>query len=217
MKRERSTSWKAWYGAFILSLAIGILLVLGWALPAAKAGGTNYGQAILFGQTAGRMVHSFAHQRPVYWYVLLLPVLLFPWPFCPSIWSAIKRLRPTLQVKFCLSSVVPGFFLLSAISGKQIHYLLPLLPPIILLTCYGMTDITPTKFVSNRVLAVLLLVFSLALLVVPSLPLHGGDSEMLHYLPRYLGFIPLITAFFLLQWQRINTCIPKLRQFLLPC
>ncbi len=209
MKRERSTSWKAWYGAFILSLATGILLALGWALPAAKAGGTNYGQAILFGQTAGRIVHSFAHQRPVYWYVLLLPALLFPWPFCPSIWSAIKRFRPTSQVKFCLSSVVPGFFLLSAISGKQIHYLLPLLPPIILLTGYGITDITPTKFVSNRVLAVLLLVFSLALLVVPSLPLHGGDSEMLHYLPRYLGIIPLITALFFLQRQQINTCIPK--------
>ena len=209
MGREKSISWKAWYGSFFLALTAGILLALLWALPAAKAGGTQYGQAILLGQTAGRMVHSFAHQRPVYWYVLLLPFLLFPWSFCPSIWSSIRQLRLTSQVKFCLSSIVPGFFLLSAISGKQIHYLLPLLPPIILLISRGMTDVLPTKPSSTRVLASMLLLFSLALLVVPSLPLHGGDSEMLHYLPRPLGIIPLIAALFLLQRQHAGNYIPR--------
>ncbi|HHB76583.1 MAG TPA: glycosyltransferase family 39 protein [Desulfobulbus sp.] len=209
MGREKSTSWKAWYGGFFLSLAAGILLALAWALPAAKAGGAQYGQAILLGQTAGRMVHSFAHQRPVYWYLLLLPLLLFPWPFCPSFWSAIRQLRPTSQVKFCLSSIVPGFFLLSAISGKQIHYLLPLLPPIILLISRAMTEIMATKTASTRLLAMILLLFSLALLVSPTLPLHGGDSEMLHYLPRPLGIIPLITALFFLQRQHVTNCIPK--------
>ncbi len=207
MDREKAGSWKVWYGGFFLSVAAGILLALIWALPAAKSGGEQYRQALLLGQTAGRMVHSFAHQRPVYWYVLLLPFLLFPWPFCPSTWSAIRTLRPTSQVKFCLSSVVPGFFLLSAISGKQIHYLLPLLPPIILLISRAMTGIMATKTVSTRLLAMILLLFSLALLVVPSLPLHGGDSEMLHYLPRPLGIVPLIAALYLYKKLHLENCI----------
>ncbi len=209
MDREKPTSWKFWYGAFLLALAGGILMALAWALPAAKAGGRQYGEAILLGQTAGRMVHSFAHQRPVYWYVFFLPLLLFPWSFCPFIWKQLRHLHLTSQVKFCVSIFVPGFVLLSIISGKQIHYLLPLLPPIILVIAYGIAKNISSRPVSARTPALLLLIFALGLVIMPHLPLHGGDSEMLYYVPARFGIIPLIAGLSLLQRQPTASCIPR--------
>ena len=50
---------------------------LGWALPAAAAGGEDYANHILWGQTAGRVVESFAHRRPFWWYLPLLPLLSY--------------------------------------------------------------------------------------------------------------------------------------------
>ena len=45
------------------------LIALAWALPAAGAGGEMYAQAILWGQTADRVVNSFAHAQPWWWYL----------------------------------------------------------------------------------------------------------------------------------------------------
>lgn len=42
-----------------------------------------------------------------------------------------------------------------------------------------------------------MLFFSLVLLIVPVLHLEGGDSEMLRFLPGWLGIGPLIAAFIL--------------------
>ena len=120
-EEKKEFSRLRWYGGLLGATGAGILFALAWAIPAAQAGGEQYGQAILFGQTAGRIVHSFAHQRPWYWYILLLPALLFPWSFFPPFWCSIRRRRLTPPDKFCLSIILPGFILLSMISGKQAH------------------------------------------------------------------------------------------------
>jgi len=197
MNKEQVHSWPRWYGGLLAALAAGVLLALAWAVPAAKAGGDQYAQAILFGQTAGRVVHSFAHQRPFYWYLLLLPVLFFPWSFCLPLWAGIKRLRLTPPVKFCITILGPAFLLLSLISGKQAHYLLPILPAALLLVGHGFYINNSSTSLSYRLLPIALLLFSLALLIVPVLQLQGGDSEMLRFLPRWLAVGPLVAAFLL--------------------
>ncbi len=197
MSKMQAGSWRRWYGGFVLAIAAGAALALAWAIPASKAGGEQYAQAILLGQTAGRMVHSFAHQRPFYWYLLLVPLLFFPWSFFLPIWSGLRRLPLSPAVRFCLSILAPGFLALSAISGKQTHYLLPLLPAAALLiaraSCEG-SEGPEGKTGPSRALPLLLAMLALLLTIAPMLPLKGGDSEMLAYLPPWLGLGPLVAA-----------------------
>lgn len=107
---------------------LGIGLVLCWAIPAAIVGGKDYANAIFLGQSVGRMSHAFAHARPVYWYLLILPGLLFPWAFLRSFWRASPFKLNNAVHTFCLSYFATVFIIFSLISGKQVHYLLPVLP-----------------------------------------------------------------------------------------
>jgi 4-amino-4-deoxy-L-arabinose transferase-like glycosyltransferase len=126
--------WWTWYGGVAASLLLGTVIALAWALPAAASGGEAYAQALLWKQTADRVVQSFAHQQPWWWYLPLLPLLLFPWPWLPSLWRGARRLDlHDLGVRFCLAWLFLPLLFFSLISGKQVHYLLPIFPAFALL------------------------------------------------------------------------------------
>nr|WP_319557020.1 glycosyltransferase family 39 protein [uncultured Vibrio sp.] len=119
---------KAFFKAILKTVGIAVAVILLWAVPATISGGEEYAKAIFWAQSAGRMQDSFAHARPFYWYVALLPALLFPWLFLFSFW----RNRPWIWVgrrdTFCFSLFVFVVGVFSCFSGKQIHYLLPIFP-----------------------------------------------------------------------------------------
>lgn len=127
--------WRGgWWGGLIGAVAIAAAIGLAWALPAAASGGPAYSDAILVSQTKERMVHSFAHNRPWWWYLALLPGLLYPYSAWPPLWAAAFRRRSLDPgIRFCLAWLVPGLAVFSLISGKQPHYLLPLMPAVALL------------------------------------------------------------------------------------
>lgn len=112
----------------------GIAIALAWAIPAALVGGRAYASAIFIGQTAGRVVNSFAHRRPVWWYVPNLLWMLLPWLVWPAVWRSLRgdRWRDGLSsdegLRLCTAIVVPAFIVFSVVSGKQVHYLLPEMP-----------------------------------------------------------------------------------------
>jgi 4-amino-4-deoxy-L-arabinose transferase-like glycosyltransferase len=115
------------------ALAAGIALALAWAIPAALSGGRAYADAILWGQTAGRVTNAFAHRRPVWWYLPFVPLLFFPW----LLWSRVGRRRfqaaaAESGIRLAAVWAISGLVLFSLVSGKQIHYLLPMLPAIAL-------------------------------------------------------------------------------------
>lgn len=195
--KKNTMSWRKWYVFLLVTLFAGIGIALCWAIPAAIAGGEEYRQAILFSQTAGRMVKAFAHSRPFYWYVLLLPLLCLPWFFWLPAWRGWKKKSFDNATRFCLCAVLPAFFLLSWVSGKQIHYILPLLPIISLLIAHTVTTV-PKRTQYDRVpLLVIFLVLSLTLMIVPQLSLHGGDREMLQYIPKWIAVVPFSVGLFL--------------------
>ncbi|MBL8819002.1 MAG: glycosyltransferase family 39 protein [Planctomyces sp.] len=116
-----------------LALVAGATLALAWAITSASKGGEAYAEELLWGQTAGRVVTSFAHRESWWWYLPILPLCFLPWILIWVSWSRPTSLPATLPV-----SVHPGRFafcwfvgtvaLLSCISGKQTHYLIPELP-----------------------------------------------------------------------------------------
>jgi 4-amino-4-deoxy-L-arabinose transferase-like glycosyltransferase len=137
-------SWWRWYLGLIVAIVAGAAVALIWALAAAAREGEQYRNAILWQQTAGRITHAFAHRRPWWWYLPLLPIVLFPWSLWPPLWRSLVRLRRKpnqLPVRFALAWIVPALGILSLISGKQVHYLMPLLPGLALLAAAALPEI----------------------------------------------------------------------------
>ncbi len=122
--------WYAWIG---LSLVIGIGVLSLWLVPAALNGGDTYRRAILWGQTVNRMAHSFAHRRPIWWYLPWIPTLLLPWVLFPPAWRAWKGLTRDPGSRMVMIWCGVSLVVFSLLSGKQVHYLIPVLPAFSLL------------------------------------------------------------------------------------
>jgi len=127
-------SWPAWYLGGLFALLLGAVIALLWAVPAGIAGGDAYRQAIFWGQSAGRVVNSFAHRSPWWSYLLWLPLMWLPWVLWPQLWKAVRRVGwNDTGIRYCLAVIVPALVIFSLISGKQGKYLLPLFPLVALL------------------------------------------------------------------------------------
>lgn len=132
-ERAPKSGWRSWYLGLLTAVLAGVAIVLAWAIPAAIHGGPQYTEQIFWGQTANRMVKSFAHRAPVWWYIALSPIMVFPWLFWFPTWSALHKLRFWCAnndhgLRLCVAWLLPVFVTFSLISGKQPQYLLPLLP-----------------------------------------------------------------------------------------
>ena len=123
-----------------LIIAVGIIAA--WLIPACIMGGEAYTQNILFKQTVGRTVESFAHQEPFYYYFLGFPVDFLPWSlFVPAavhyFWKYRSRNKDILLplVWFAFT-----FAMFTLVSGKRNLYLLPLYPAAAMLMAKFFTD-----------------------------------------------------------------------------
>ena len=195
MREQRPAKWWPWYLGVLAAVLGGAVIALAWALPAAAAGGEEYANAILWGQTAGRVAHSFAHRRPFWWYVPLLPLVLLPLSLWGGFWrglAAVWRQRDSAGVRFCLAWFLPAFVLLSLISGKQLHYLLPILPALALLVgrvTSGVVGAPPRYWwVAAGSVAI-----AVALLIAPNFARYHSE-------PWWLADIGQVGAWLLLGW-----------------
>ncbi|MCL1074771.1 ArnT family glycosyltransferase [Shewanella dokdonensis] len=149
----------------LIAILLGLVLLSCWVIPAVIAGGGAYENELIWKQTAGRVVTAFAHARPFYWYLYLLPVLLLPIPLLGGIWrSRIFHLRDNReQALLCYILIIVLCF--SLISGKQLHYLCPLMP---LIALFFAAKLQPEKFAPSYLLAALCV---MVILLLGSLPL----------------------------------------------
>ena len=185
--------WRQWYLALLVAVLIGCLILLAWAIPAGISGGPKYQHEIFWGQTADRMVKSFAHQRPVYWYLPMMPVILFPWLFALPVWRAIGRSISSLDeigVRFCLAWFLPVLIAFSFISGKQPHYLLPIVPAFALLVARGWVELSDIKWFDRALLAIVGL-------VVAGLIFYLPIYNQTHDLAPWVSNIPLAAGILL--------------------
>ncbi len=194
---RRRRRWLGWYAGMLVGLALGAAIALAWAVPAAARGGEAYGAAILWGQTGGRVLQSFAHGRPFWWYLPMLFVLLFPWILWPPLWRAIARLelRGDAGVAFCAVWFVGGLALLSLISGKQPHYILPAAPAFALLAARaGATVVRGIGHWSGRIPGAVVVIAGLALAAAAAWQ-AGGRSIGRSTLPEGASSAALWLAF----------------------
>jgi len=133
-----------YFGQFALAVLLGAAIALAWAIPAALHGGPDYARAIFLNQTLDRIngvKGTSAHGRPWWWYLAIFPAMLLPWPLVVR--TRLAALRPLLAavpMRFALAWVVPTFVVFSIVSGKQPHYLLPLIPGVALMLALALDD-----------------------------------------------------------------------------
>jgi 4-amino-4-deoxy-L-arabinose transferase-like glycosyltransferase len=127
-------SWRQGLRITGLGLLAGALILMLWLVPAAIHGGAEYRRAILWTQSAGRVAESFAHARPFWFYLALMPLLAFPWAWVLRLWPAAWQADwHQGGLRLCLIWSLAALTAFSLISGKQLHYLFPELPALALI------------------------------------------------------------------------------------
>ncbi|OOG59326.1 glycosyltransferase family 39 protein [Rhodanobacter sp. C03] len=207
-----------WYGAGVLSILLGGAMLLAWALPAGFSGGEAYRQRLFFTQTAGRVVNKLAqgkdlqnHAEPIWFYLLGLPLLLFPFSGWPRVWLALASLRRPLEpgLRFALCWLLPSLIVLSLISGKQLYYPLPEFGGIVLLMAGAIAVLRERRpaladngWYGTWPLGVGGIVFGLLLFALPLLVagnyLHGEWPDAAAPYSRYFGAVFVILGALLL-------------------
>lgn len=134
--------WSRWYLCLLAAVVGGAALPLAWAISAAIAGGSEFGALLLWGQTSGRVVNAFTHKRPFWFYIVLIPVLVFPWGLSAHLWTRAgwQGFWQDRLWRLPIIMAAGTFVIMSAVSSKQIHYLLPILPAVALLMARKIGD-----------------------------------------------------------------------------
>lgn len=167
--------WRCWCILIILSAL--------WFAAVYLEGGTQYLDNLLFKQTVGRAVKSFAHNEPFYFYLISIWYSIAPWS--PAVIGAIigalvvrrHRIELPETALFFITTAISSTALLSCFSAKLSVYLLPAFPFFI----YGSASCIALFSRSGWIKAALALPATIFLLLAAVLP--------------FVAKIPVITKF----------------------
>jgi 4-amino-4-deoxy-L-arabinose transferase-like glycosyltransferase len=141
VQSERAVPMGQMVKGFLTALVMSVFIILAWVIPALlspSGGWEDYGRSLLLGQNIERALKA-PNDALAWWYYLpVLPFLLFPWFYWGGVWKSLfcKRDNALLGdrgVRFSLVWSVSVIIIFSLISGKKVHYLLPILPAIAML------------------------------------------------------------------------------------
>ena len=141
MERHVASAARMW-GGFGLSILIALLPVTAWIVPALVETHGEFARSLIWNQSVGRISGHLAnsHDRPIWFYLPLLPIFAMPWVFSPYVWAAhreclaapLRSMRRSWReiwwFRFLVLWTLPVVATFSLIGGKQPHYLVPLLP-----------------------------------------------------------------------------------------
>lgn len=127
----RGEQLRRWYAAAAAATVAGFLVALGAGAADGMAAG---GVSGLIGMMILRPPFLASTDQPSLWYVLILPLILFPWLWWTSLWWAAGRARrqfATSELRLCLLAAATALFVALA-AGRQTIDMLPILPPLAL-------------------------------------------------------------------------------------
>jgi len=190
--------WMGWRGiaSFLLILALGLLLVAGWAIPAYAQTHGDYWREGLGHDVGDRMVTGFqGHGASSFGsYVLTLPLYFLTFwlsalPWSPLLaWHA-RRLRAAAPLdgtdRYLLGNAALIFAVFSLMVTKLPHYTLPAFPFLALLfgRRWMAANLTPARPLRTLLIFGLALTLA-ALVVIPLLPGGGGNPSPVGELVR---------------------------------
>ncbi len=125
VKREFKTIGRYW--GWMTWLVLAILCGIWWTFVYLE-GGTEYINNLLFHQTMGRAVNSFAHHKSFFFYFYSIWYSAAPWVFLTVgvvIWALIKKRIISPLAEFMLITVATIFVMMTIVSSKLQIYLLP--------------------------------------------------------------------------------------------
>lgn len=153
------THLKSWYVSLLGAIFVSAVPVLFWLVPVLKESNGDFAFWLVWNQTAGRVTGNFgeAHVRPIYFYLPLLPAFIMPWILFPKFWKSLLTLKATIKtdnaLRFLACLFIPVFVAFSVISGKQPHYMVPLVPALALFVVMRLETIQ-TKTLARTLAAV---------------------------------------------------------------
>ena len=203
-----------YYGACGLAVLLGAAIALAWAIPAALHGGPDYARAIFLNQTfdrIGGVKGTSAHGRPWWWYGLVFPLMLLPWPLVVrGSWSKLRALAQDPTLRLALAWLVPTFVVFSLVAGKQPHYLLPMLPAVALALAVAFER--SALRVRSGLFALLLVVVGIGMALLPRAAASRAHLAMLADIPAWLGIALAVLGAVLLvgAWRSTRPLWPAL-------
>ena len=119
-----------------LGIPLAVLIVCPWAIAVSLAtDGAFFGDAIRSDLLPKLISGHESHGFPPGYYLLV--VALTFWPGSLFLWSALRqaiKLRARIGERFCLAWIIPAWLAFELIPTKLPHYILPIFPPLSLLT-----------------------------------------------------------------------------------
>jgi len=192
--REHALRWGRWYIDLVTGLTVGVGLVALWGVVIMIE--VEQGFAIALDHLTGALpteISLFSSSRPMYWYLILLPVAILPWIAWPLVYSRINQIKnrpPAIGLVFCLVWIVPALLVLSMLGPRQPQFLLPLLPAFALMISFllfneELIDHGEKRFSMSLVLPMILL--GIVLAAAPFLPDQAWVPQVMKSLPPMVG------------------------------
>lgn len=180
------------FGSVMLAVALAAALPAAWLGMVSLQGSETYLHGLLLDQTLDRVRGVMGHPRPWYWYLPILLLLPMPWTLCPHAWQGWRAFlteRGQCSHRFVLAGLVPPLLVLSLISGKQVHYLLPLLAMSQLALSRGLQLVHPRIGLMSALpsLLVLCLLAGWGVHVAASGTVSGPAAWLIECLPALLA------------------------------
>jgi 4-amino-4-deoxy-L-arabinose transferase-like glycosyltransferase len=130
-------TWKQILAGTLIALAIAAAIIFAWVIPATASGGEEYADSLLFGQNVQRALKAPNDALAWWYYIAFMPLILYPWAYWGGNWKALFSAKASTTNtdkgrRFCIAWIFPVLLLFTLISGKKVHYLLPLLPAVAL-------------------------------------------------------------------------------------
>jgi 4-amino-4-deoxy-L-arabinose transferase-like glycosyltransferase len=180
-------------GFLLFFLISGGWLVLSWV-----TGHSDFVRSLFFEQIAGRAVKAFSHREPVYFYLILLPFVFLPWT--GFLIRAVRDLRNKSSEGAWLLFwwFIAGFVVISAVSGKLFIYLLPLIPPVTMITGRFFDRLLSDKTLLNRsfqIEGIVAVSFTFGLFgIVPFFARYFPSMQETHFGLLSVIFLPLFAG-----------------------
>ena len=152
-------------------LGIVFIFIMFWLFPAYMTIGYTFLENLFVKQVFERAITGAVHNQPFYYYILLFPVVFFPWSIAVIYASYgyikdffLKNKITDLEI-FLIIWVLITVFYLSLSKSKLVIYLLPVITPVLILTFIKFSE--APENIRNRIYFLTLGIFLCAIAAMP--------------------------------------------------